>query len=296
MSLARAFLKSNSMILKTTFLACLLGGLIGSARAQYFYQDLYQTKATMAEHHQYVQQGVRHVSITSFDADQSPNQDFRCTKEIKDNFKQVMTHTASPSTGSSTILTFFDDDGRITHTVDSTSQSVNTTYYYYNAQKTHQVDSLLFRSYSARDKDTFRYGEVHLYEYDPQGNLRTMVRKKNEVLYSTVHFETDSLGRVIKEEAMGKHDTVPPYYYKYNGAGQLTDIFHYNPARRKMEPDYLFDYDVENKLSEKTIVSMNTNNYLLWKFAYDKDGLIASEQCYGKKHALLGVLRFKYTR
>jgi len=284
------------VILKIIFLVCLLEGMISSVRAQYFYQDIYQSNTTIAEHRQYAQQGIRRVNISSFDADQSPNQDFRCVKEIKDNFRQVITHTASPSTGSSTILTFFDDSGRINYTVDSTSQSVNTTYYFYNAQKAHQIDSLLFRSYSARDKDTFRYGEVHVYEYDPQGNLTAMVRKKNEVLYSTVRFETDSLGRVIKEEAMGAHDTVPPYYYKYNGTGKLTDIFHYNPARGKMEPDYLFDYDAQDRLSEKTIVSMNTNNYLLWKFAYDTNGLISSEECYGKKHALLGVLRFRYTR
>lgn len=282
------------MIWKTVLIVCLLGGMISSVHAQYFYQDLYQTQATMDEHRQYAQQGIRRVSITSFDADQTPNQDFRCTKEIRDDFRQVITHTASPSTGSSVILTFFDDSGRVTHTVDSTSQSVNATYYYYHPQSAHQIDSLLFRSYSIHDNDTFRYQEAHLYQYDPQGKLTTMIRRKNEQPYSTVRFDTDSLGRVTKEAAIGKHDTVPPYYYKYNTAGQLTDIFHYNLARQKMEPDYLFDYDAQNRLAEKTIVSMNTNSYLLWKFSYTEDELISSEQCYGKKHALLGILRFKY--
>jgi hypothetical protein len=39
---------------------------------------------------------------------------------------------------------------------------------------------------------------------------------------------------------------------------------------------------------------MNASNYLHWKYFYDDKGLISREECYGKKHALLGELEFDY--
>lgn len=277
------------------FISCLLlTAFPFLCEAQYYYQDICNARQTMQDHREYRKNGIRHIRIRSYDPDHSLNKGFHCVKKISDDFKQVRTETASFQTGNSTIISTFDDSGRIMHTVDSTSMSVNDTYYYYDPRDNRRIDSIRFYSYSVTGRDTFRFHEVHVYQYDGQGRLDKMLRRKNDKLYSEVTFRTDSLGQVISESEKGRYDTVPTKYYKYDSRGNLTDIYHYSPGRGRLEPDYLFDYDRQGRLAEKTTVTMNTNNYLLWKYFYNDKGLVSREECYGKKHALLGLLEFDY--
>lgn len=265
------------------------------ARAQYYYQDIVNAQNTMAEHASYVSQRVRHVRIRSFDANHDLNQQFLCTRELSDDFRRVVTRTSSFETGRSAIISDFDAQGRIRSTLDSSAESVNTTTYFYDSAQTQRIDSILFVSYATKYIDTFRYDEKHIFHYDSSGRLTEIIRLKNKAPFSAITISTDSLGQVTKEAEKGKYDNAPPVYYKHNADHLLTDIFHYNAKAGKMEPDYLFDYDAKGRLSAKTVVTMNTNGYLLWQYAYDDKGLITSETCYGKKHALQGTMEFSYT-
>lgn len=270
-------------------------GICIQVHAQYYYQDVCNARNTMEEHRQYRQLGVHTVHIRSFDYSHSLNKDFHCTRDLSADFRQVTTRTSSLQTGKSVIITDYDAAGRIVSTLDSTQASVNTTRYYYDSLETTRIDSLLFDSYANNDADTFRYREKRIYRYDTSGHLTAILREKNGTPYSTVSVETDSAGNVTGEVEKGKYDSTPPVHYKYNAAGQITDIFHYNKATGKLNPDYLFDYDPSGRLLEKTVVTMNIKSYLLWKYSYNDKGLIASEACYGKKHALQGTMEFQYT-
>lgn len=283
------------MMTRKGFCFIILCCLAGSVQAQYFYHDIYQTRLTNEEHAAYTKYNIRRVNITSYDAYHTVNKDFVCKKELSENNKQVITNTASPGTGSSTLRSEFDDSGRIINTIDSTSISINRTHYYYNPNYPNSPDSLIFVSSAIKDKDTFLLKETHIYYYDGNGIPIRMIREKNGLPFSEVTFKTDSSGRVIKESEEGKNETPPPVYYKYNATGKLTDIFHYNKHRQKMQPDFLFDYDARGRLLEKTTVIMNTGDYLLWKYFYNEQGLISKEVCYGKKQALQGSLEFTYS-
>lgn len=283
--------KSVKVLYLTLF--CLL--TFGFAKAQYFYQDIVSAQNTMKEHLQYQKQNVKHIRILSYDDNHNLNKNFHCVKEFSDDYKVTITHTGSFETGNSTVYSFFDNRGRIIHSADSTAKSVNDTYYYYDKDHPDRIDSLRFISSANQNGDTFRYTESHIYEYDSAGRPLKMVRLKNDKKFSIVTFTTDSLGRVIKESEEGSYDTVPPVYYKYNALGLPTDIFHYNFNRQKMIPDFMFDYDDQNRLSEKTTITMNVGGYLLWKFLYGEKGLIDQEKCYEPKGGLLGSLEFEYT-
>lgn len=273
----------------------MLCSLTYSARGQYYYQDIYNTLQTNKAHARDIRTGVRKVNIASYDAYHRIDKDFICSKTIADDYRLVITRTASAGTGNSTVVSLFDDSARIRQTTDSTANSVNRTTYYYSPLRPEQLDSLLFTSATINRKDTFRYREAHLYQYNDAGVLQKMLRKKNGQPFSTVAFQTDSSGQVIKEKETGQQASPPPTYYKYNAEGRLTDVFHYNPGSRKMEPDFLFDYDGEGRLREKTIVIVNTRDYLLWIYTYDKKGLTATETCYGKNHSLQGSLEYEYS-
>lgn len=269
--------------------------LASSAQAQYYYQDIYNTQATNRDHALNTKLGVRKIDIMSYDVYHSINQDFTCTKTISDDHHQVISRTGSLTTGTSVLISTFDDQNRIIQTTDSTAESVNRTLFYYDSTHPERLDSLVFSSIAIRDKDTFQFNEQHLYHYSDSGRLEKMIRRKNGQDYSEVTFSSDSSGQIIKEQESGKYASPPPRYYKYDSGGRLTDVFHYNPNNKKMEPDFLFDYDEAGKLSEKTTVVMNTHDYLLWVYSYNGQGLIDKQTCYGKKHALQGSLEYRYT-
>lgn len=283
------------VIKKGIYLALLCICLCVIAQAQYYYQDIINTENTIKEHRQYRENKIGRIRIISYDDHNEPNQNFHCVKEFSDDFKKIITRTGSLETGNSVVYSYFDDQGKIMRSTDSTSRSVNDTYYYYDQKRPGQIDSLRFISYSIQNADTFSYNESHIYQYDSAGKPLKMIRLKNDNPFSVTTFTTDSLGRVIKESEKGSYDTVPAVYYKYNDSGQPTDIFHYNAGKQKMVPDFLFDYDGQNRLAEKTTVTMNRNGYLVWKFFYGDKGMIDKEACYGPKDALLGTLKFEYT-
>ena len=283
------------MILKKgIYLALLLTCICSVAHAQYYYQDIISPENTMKEQRQYRDNKIAGIQIKSYDDNNELSRNFHCVEEFYDDFKKAVTSTGSFETGNSVVYSYFDDQGRILHSTDSTAQSVNDTYYYYDTNQPQQIDSLRFISYSIQNSDTFRYNESHIYQYDPTGKPLKMIRLKNDASFSVITFTTDSSGRVIKESEKGRYDTVPAIYYKYNSLGQPTDIFHFYADKQKKVPDFLFDYDPQNRLSEKMSVTMNRKSYLLWKFFYGNSGLIDKEACYGPKHALLGTLKFEY--
>lgn len=282
-------------IKKGIYLVLLCMCIYGIAQAQYYYQDIINTENMTREHRQYQENKIGHIRIKSYNDNNDLNKDFHCVKDFSDDFKRVITRTGSFETGNSVVYSDFDSQGRIAHSIDSTANSVNETYYYYDKKRTEQIDSLRFISYSIQNSDTFRYNESHIYEYDSTGKPLKMIRLKNDRPFSVVTFITDSEGRVIKESEKGRYDTVPAVYYKYNASGQPTDIFHFNSDKQRMVPDFLFDYDRQNRLTDKTTVTMNRNSYLVWKFFYGDKGLLDRESCYGPKSALLGTMKFEYT-
>lgn len=283
------------IIKKGIYLALLCMCIYNIAQAQYYYQDIINTENMTKEHRQYRENKISHIRIKSYDDNNEINTNFHCVKEFSDDFKRVITRTGSFETGNSVVYSDFDDQGRITRSTDSTANSVNDTRYYYDKMRPEQIDSLRFISYSIQNADTFRYNESHIYEYDSTGKPLKMIRLKNDSPFSVVTFTTNSEGSVIKESEKGRYDTVPAAYYKYNASGQPTDIFHFNADKQRMVPDFLFDYDPQNRLTEKTTVTMNRNSYLVWKFFYGDKGLVDKEACYGPKDALLGTMKFEYT-
>jgi YD repeat-containing protein len=260
--------------------------------AQYYYQDIYNTQQTIANMALLKENKVKAQSVQSLDANQEMDNDFTCLRLLGPGYRQMRSITRSGATGLSIMTTSFSTKGTLTKTTDSTNSSISTVQYQYNDQG--QLQHINTISQAREGK--FRVDESRAYQYDSLGHLARMIQKKgNNATDSTIiTFKTNDKGQVTEELESGKNTPGKRIYYNYDASGRLTDIFRYHPSRKKMLPDYIFEYNAQNKLSKMTTVNMETSSYTIWKYNYLSSGLPDKEECYGKGNELLGIIKYKY--
>lgn len=272
-------------------------GLNLSVSAQFYYQDIVNTARTEANMALLKENKIVAQVVQSFDEDRNSDNDFRCTRELTPNFRQIRSVTVSRSTGYSAMTSYFNAKGKLTKTIDSTRSIITTVIYMRNTNDTSgKIQEVYLTSYEPKTK--YKFTETRRYQYDQQGRLSQMIHFHGDRIEdsTTVSFTLDSLGQVSEEIETGKGAKGRRIYYKYNDQGLLSDIVRYSPTRKKMLPDYIFDYDAQNRLGAMTTVNGETATYTIWRYTYDEKGLPTQEECYGKKKELLGTVRYKYRK
>ncbi|ACU63711.1 hypothetical protein Cpin_6306 [Chitinophaga pinensis DSM 2588] len=272
-------------------------GLNLSVSAQFYYQDIVNTARTEANMALLKENKIVAQVVQSFDEDRNSDNDFRCTRELSPNFRQIRSVTVSRSTGYSAMTSYFNTKGKLTKTIDSTRNIITTVIYMRNTNDTSgKIQEVYLTSYEPKTK--YKFTETRRYQYDQQGRLSQMIHFHGDRIEdsTTVSFTLDSLGQVSEEIESGKGSKGRRIYYKYNDQGLLSDIVRYSPTRKKMLPDYIFDYDAQNRLGAMTTVNGETATYTIWRYSYDEKGLPTQEECYGKKKELLGTVRYKYRK
>jgi hypothetical protein len=268
-----------------------------SVSAQYYYQDIVNTARTEANMALLKENKITLQLVQSFDANQESDNDFRCQREISANYRQIRSLTISRATGYSAMTSYFSTKGKLTKTVDSTRSIITTVIYMRNTNDSSAKIREVYLT-SQEPKNKYKFTETRRYLYDSLGRLSQMIHFHGDQAEdtTTVTFTLDSLGRVAEEIETGKGANSRRIYYKYNDQGLLTDIVRYSPTRKKMLPDYIFDYDAKNRIGAMTTVNGETASYTIWRYTYDERGLPIQEECYGKKKELLGTVRYKYRK
>ncbi len=259
---------------------------LGTARGQHYYQDIISTGQTAATMAQFKANKVTGQIVRSLDASQETDNDFICVRTTQAPYRTLKAVTQSRNSGRSVLTSTFSTSGRLTKTVDSTEHTISTVQYKYTEKGwLEDVES----GVRGRE-DKYRLQEKHRYEYDSTGRLLRMILRKGNADSIIVAFKTDKEGRVIEEMEPGRQRI----YYNYDAQGKLTDVLRYYPARKRMLPDYSFEYGADGKLAAMTVVTPETGDYLIWKYSYDEKGLAQREDCYGKGLELLGRIAYKY--
>jgi len=272
-------------------------GLKLSVSAQYYYQDIVNTSRTEAYMSLLKENKITLQLVQSLDANQDTDNDFRCQREITPNYRQIRSVTVSRATGYSVMTSYFSNKGKLTKTVDSTRNVITTVIYMRNTNDSSGKIREVYLT-SLEPKNKYKFTETRRYQYDTLGRLSKMIHFKGDRVEDStiVTFTLDSLGLVSEEIESGKGASGRRIYYKYNDQGLLTDIFRYSPTRKKMLPDYIFDYDAQNRIGAMTTVNGETADYTIWRYTYNEQGLPMQEECYGKKKELLGTVRYKYRK
>jgi len=261
---------------------------VAPANAQYYYKDLLSTLKQNKEFLILKNGGVRLVKISSFDEHDQPSEGFFCEKRINKNFTQSQLMTNSNITGQSLLVTDYNKNGDVIKTTTTTPNTSNNIQFSYDSNR----NIVLIRTETIADGDSSGIVETHEYFY--KNNLPVkMLRKKNNVLISTISFIADDKGNIIEEDPEGKSDD-KKYFYYYDDKNRLTDVVHYNVIAKRLLPDYMFEYSTDSQPKQMISVDETGRNYFIWKYAYDDKKLPEIQKCFSKEKQLLGTIQYDY--
>lgn len=274
----------KTLLASVVFLASL------SASAQHYYKDIIGTRETAEIMKAYQNNKVSRVVLASYDENNTRIGDFYVEQQFSAATHTLRTITRSDVTHASVLLSFIDDNGNVIKTIDSSTVVTSVTTYTYNPSG--QLISVLSSS-SDSSGDT-NESEQHLWAYN-NNKIARMLRIKNKVDTTYVNFKLDEAGNVSEEQETRKGVKSEPIYYYYDASNRLTDIVRYSNKAKRLLPEYMFEYSPSNQVIQKITVPSNSDNYLIWRYQYNSQGLKTKEVIYNKQKQLTGKVEYQYS-
>lgn len=261
-----------------------------SPKAQYYYKDIIVSQQNLDQFRQAKTNRVTNVTLRSFESDGRPTEDFICSQSYNSGYSQVKTYSSAPLTGESTFIAYFNGQGFIYKSVDSSKESVVVYQYEFDSTGKLAVISTSSAGYGDKTRET----ETHRWYYNSRGKPEKMIKIKNDNDTSNVKFTFDEKGNVAEEETFWRGQSQDKVYYYYDDQNRLTDVVRYNIHAKKLLPDYMFEYDAQNRLIQMINVQGGGIDYLTWQYAYNEKGLKRKETCTNKQKQLLGSIEYSY--
>jgi hypothetical protein len=261
------------------------------ANSQYYYKDIVATADLNRQMKTYISNGVHKVTATGITPEGTASSDFSELYEISSNGTSLKITTRINRTVSS-LRHSFNDRGFLTSTVDSAAGVKSISTYTYDGS-----GKIISISNSATDADSsaeFSQTEIHQYIYK-DGKLEKMWRIINKTDSLEVKFVVDSNGNVLEERNYRRGVFTDPIYYYYDDKNRLTDIVRFNYKANRLLPDYLFEYDANDRVIQKiTTTSGNNLGYVTWRYLFDERGLKTKEALFNKEKQLQGRIDYSY--
>jgi hypothetical protein len=181
----------------------------------------------------------------------------------------------------SILQSFYDVNGRLTKTVDTSDAYNSTTIYNYNAEG--EIDTIINTSLETDNK--LMTSEKHIWTYK-EGKAVLMIKIKNGSDTTVVNFTADEKGNIVEERSVHQKENLPAVYYYYDNDQRLTDIVRYNEKAQRLLPDYIFGYEPEG-IASMIFVPAGSDDYERWIYEYDSRGLKSAETCFNKRKEIM---------
>lgn len=275
----------------------LISLLIASAsttHGQYYYGDLVSLEETEKKQENYKKHHVRKITESAILPTGEKKADFLQWSEIsrggeigtkyKTNYQQPVKTTYR-----------FQSSGRLILQQEEQPDMRNEIRYEYDTnEQVVRIESVFIDSLM-----DFKDHEIHLWQYDQKGRPTRMWRlvEQFEGGYDSteIRFYLDSAGRVTEEKSFKKGKETGFFYYFYNEASRITDIVRYNERWKRLLPDQLFEYDEAGRIIQKMMLTGSREvAYLIWRYGYDRNGLLTEEALFNNKKEHTGSIRFSY--
>lgn len=259
------------------------------ANSQYYYKDLVAAADLNRQMKTYATNNIRKVTATGITPEGGASPDFSEVYEINSTTLKITTRINKTV---SSVRYIFNDRGFLATTIDSAAGIKSTSTYTYNAN-----DKITSISNSATDIDSsadFSQTEVHQFIYK-DGKLDKMWRIINKTDSLEVRFVLDNNGNVIEEWNVKRGVFSDPIHYYYDEKNRLTDIVRFNHKANRLLPDFLFEYDDNDRVIQKiTTITGQSIGYLIWRYLFDEKGLKTKEALFNKEKGLQGRIDYTY--
>lgn len=279
------------------FLILVLGwGISLPASAQYYYKDIVTKQQAAEEMQAWKEQKIRTIKVHSFEANKEPSEGFFCEKQISRDYRTVETYTRTYNSSKSLLTSYYNKAGQLIQSRDSSELNVTVSDYQYNAAG--KITAIVSSSSSSDDDFQTVLKEEHQYKYNEQNRPVQMLKIKNDRDSTLIDFLLDEKGNVTDEIEPGKDGK--HYYYYYDSKNRLTDIVKYHILLKKLLPDFSFEYNSANQVTQMIVVEDGVTRFTkdprvftTWKYFYS-GGLRIIEKCYDNEGSLLGYIEYEY--
>ena len=257
--------------------------------AQYYHKDIVGPMQNVQQWKLLKQNNIQVVKLSSYEANNEPSEGFSVEQKVFDNYGKIETYTKTLQSGSSQLSSWYNQNGLLVKTIDTSEDYNSVTTYEYGADG--KLIRIMNNSSSAGQIST---SEAHEWKYNAAGKPEKMlrIRNQNDTTYYT--FILDEKGNVVEEHGKRNGQQEPTIYYYYDEKGRITDIVRYNVRAQRLLPTNVFSYNASGNLAGMLLVPEGTNDYQRWYYDYDQRGLKTRERAYNKKQELLGKIEFSY--
>lgn len=256
--------------------------------AQFFYRDLISVTQANEEMAAYKKAGIKNIKIKSLEANGEESEDFFCEKKISKDYRKSSLYTRTGNQGKSLMESFFNKQGLLVKTYDSSEIVVSRNEFFYD--NNNRLASTLSYSKSTDDDFINEITEVHVYNYNEDGIPVSMLRIKNYTDTIVILFSPDENNNVAIEKETKNGSK---YYYYYDEAKRLTDVVHTNEFKQRLVADYVFEYNEEGKIGAMTTTEDGNDNFTVWKYDYENH-LKVKERIFDRNGMLMGKIIYEY--
>jgi hypothetical protein len=264
-------------------------GLSATAAAQYYYKDILVTGQIAANYRLLKTNKVIKVSFGTFIQNEPVQDGIQLEQTINSSQNSVTTYTNTTTAGESWLISFYNDKGLPATTIDSSKEAKTITVYSYTPD-----DRIVQISNTSTAKDGSAVTEAHNWVYNATGQLQKMIKIKNDGDTTLVLFTMDEKGNVAEEQVSRNKNNLGTTYYYYDDKHRLTDIARYNKKADRILPDYMFEFNNTDQLTQMIVVPDGSSDYQTWRYTYNAQGLKQQEICYNKQKQLMGKVEYNY--
>jgi hypothetical protein len=272
----------------TAFLLAVCSTAI-TAKAQYYYKDIIVTGQINANYRVLRDNKVTRVTLTPSALDPAQNA-VTLQQTVNASKNVVITYTKVPDATESWLKSYYNGNGLLIKTVDSSADVVTSSLYAYDA-----AGRILTISSNSVPVNDPAETEVHTWNYNSNGQPVEMTKIKNGNDTTFVSFITDEQGNTGEESSVHKKERSGTTYYYYDGQHHLTDVARFNKRANRILPDYMFEYNDAAQLSQMIIVPEGSADYQTWKYSYNPQRLKDKDECFSKQKQMVASIEYTYT-
>ena len=262
-----------------------------TTKAQFYYSDILGTEELNQRMKNYTANKVLSVNAVPFNAEGTKTNDFIELQEIKENGKLLKVSSFNDN-AKSTVYYRFDDNGKLINQVDSTNGAKSIFDFKYD--NSGRLTSVLNRVSDA--DNTVTITESHQWFYNANGKPEKMLKIINSRDSTTYLFSPDERNNVADEVEIRRKTRYDSVLFYYDAQNRLSDIVRFNKKARKLLPDFMFEYDNDNRVIQKIATVSDTRiAYIIWRYQFNEKGLKTKEVLFNRYKQQTGRIEYRYT-